>query len=1456
MDKQLKIKLKVDSDSNELIVTQKEFAKLSNSASNAQKGVSKSFDTMKKSAIGFATAYASLESAKFVVNTFMDIENAQIAIAKTTGLSGQEFRRLTGEIDAMSVSMEGFGIHGLYDIAEAAGQLGIQSVDDIKEFTRVMGMVGITTDLTSKEAATSFAKLSNSLNEPISKVETLASVANKLSATTNANVGDLLKFSQRLSGGAKTAGLATDQIFALSATMTDLAINFETGGTNVNKVMLDLISDSDKFAEAIDEDFESFSRSVQDKPIAALQKLLVHMNSLGKTDAANFLTDLGYSGTEVKDVLLKLSSNTDILTKNLKTAHDEYLVGTDISNEYKTASISLSSQLTKVSGSLTLLASDFGKTLKDPILDVTDSILAVSESLRSMGVENIAKDMASLGVGIAGATISMKLFSSAMAFNKTLTLGSAMAEIRYTAALTAEVAVKKSLVVATRALAVSMRAIPFVAVTGVLTYMASEAIGAGDSIDYLNGKFEEGSIRAKEFSRAMASVELKKINSLAQEQSDLVAKSFRAIRHGADKAQREELRATYDSLKKQLENTLEAKKELLEVIKSSSKHTGGGGSTGSKPIVSKPKAEAFDEYGIPNQAEADLQKYTDAKIAASKRANDVILANVQAQIDATHRHEEAIQAFAEKQRHVNDIVIESTGTDYDKWLNGITKTIADMTDNGASYAQSMEVFNASLASFEQTGIDAANESMMSMLDTQIDLISSTNTWQNGLTGVAKATGGVSTAFAKMSVDNLKVTKAQMKLDAQYEKDKKKYGKDTIERNKIDQKYTKDTAKIKSVSTANELDGYSQLAGSASGFFEENSDGYKTLQAIQIGLQLAIQATAFADSIAAQSAIANSEIVTVAKLKEAGGNAVNGVTNAAGGDPYTAPARVAAMIALMASAFTMFDTGGGSGGGSVSIPSASANIQAEADFGYGETLARLDRQIELLESIDNSDGTVGRLTIGREQTDLAYGLESIKADLRGILEDNADKYDMKDALNYYAGNVGLTGSVLDYLSGMAGQTNLDSFQTTLFAPDKYQFQELLSSAQDSINEFSVNTIGVIEDLKDAGKSFEDIYDSLTDSTYFETKRLLEAQIDVDKLTGSKPLSEYLFEQVVAIDNVNKMIDGDLTTLLLSQDPADMQAQIDAVTALGEATGQVYEDGVESALNYLDSISLVADSLAEQAELLKEQALTTRDYLDEFLDPSAVTNRKVDESLVILGLDSSSIATQQAWIDTLTLFNTATTALSEEQLDAVDILQGTMLDFAEVTQGYIDTLKSVVDSIRPTIDKLRGGGSIDLVTSFQDSMSETIALSRTDDYEAFSDSLSKTISATNYLYTDSNFASSFDQEFAQSVAANQFEMLEGTTLTQIDLLTMIETNTRPLLEPVGTTSPVGSGFVPNTVAQAQHSALEDVIKELKSVKEELQQLKEISATSATFEQRTARVLEDSARGTIPLTTKATA
>ncbi|MBL4730791.1 MAG: phage tail tape measure protein, partial [Sulfurimonas sp.] len=1183
-----------------------------------------------KSVLTISAAYAGISGIKSLTNEFMILENAQIGVMKTTGLSGNSFKALDDELKKMSTTMSGFKLNGMYDTAEAAGQLGIQGVKNITDFTRVIGMIGLTTELSTSQSATSFAKLSNSLNEPIENIEKLASVANELSNTTSATVGDLLKFSQRLSGGAKTAGLLTDEIFGLSATLVDLAINFETGGTNVNRVMLDLISDSDKFAEAIGANVTSFASIVQNEPIKALQQFLEHMNSLSKTDAANFLTDLGYSGTEVKDVLLKLSSNTELLTKNLKIAHDEYAVGTSIQKEYEVASQGLEAQTTKSSSSLTILAAAYGEDLKPVITSTHESLTEMATMLTENKdvVLEVAKILVILGGSILAVNTATKAYTvvSSLAATSSVLFGGSLGSVNRAILIST---------VSTKALSLAIKTIPFVAVASI-AYSFYEIISdSNDTMTMAERNMDNYAKSIRNASDATLDFEITKITKKIAETSKLANDEARARGiNGPVSGYGETLAYELTELSQQLQ-ILKKQKETINEIKNENIENNSVVENGSEARVKTKNKYSLDTTSDSIKEQLDL--------------NDELY-----------------------KKYIN-----ITGTDYDKWLTKTNKTMLELAESTTlTTEEMMNAFDVMSQDFTrkekddsaQDEIDfneSITDSFEDMLDMQIELASSSQDWYDGLTGVAGEISAVSKAMTKLSVSNLRDLKTKAKLEKKYEKDKKKWGKDSAKMASIDERYQKDSAKLKSANTKNELDAYSHLAGAASGFFKENSTGYKALQAIQIGLQLAIHATALAEMAAAQTTIATSAAVVPAKMAEAGANATVAVTSAGGGDPYTAIARVVAMIALMTSAMGMFGGGGGSVGSGTTIVKAEEEIEKDYtsiiesasfglssdDFGrqgldlldydndFDEFMDGLSRATERLENF-GSDGTALKGTIDT----LSRNLVAMKAQLPGVEASYENRMAVKYSYEELTDNDG------------AYNWGNNAYNKHRTEANDY-FKNVLTALKNNISSV---TIELEKTILDAASEFLD----------FERYTIPE-------------LEQYTSN--IDFENYENILEGINGLALKAKNQGGFLSDIDRLKLVDFFAQEDLVDvtDMQEALNILE----------EFRESTKELFFSVHDYERDFLelsgtngDITALRMAQLEEEKLFLSdiLPELARLTKNNFVEIYKNIDPSKTDLIEATQEYGDLL----IEQAEIANAFAETLESVADSIQDTIDALLG------------------------------------------------------------------------------------------------------------------------------------------------------------------------
>lgn len=555
------------------------------------------------------------------------------------------------------------------------------------------------------------------------------------------------------------------------------------------------------------------------------------------------------------------------------------------------------------------------------------------------------------------------------------------------------------------------------------------------------------------------------------------------------------------------------------------------------------------------------------------------------------------------------------------------------------------------------------DNYMSMLDSQIALAESTNDWNNGLTGVAGNLADVSKAMNKFRVDELKAIKAQAKLDDKYEKQKKKYAGDDEKIQEIQKQYTKDTAKIKDQARQNELQGYSQLAGAMGAFFEEGTAGAQALTAVQATLGIASGITGIMNAWSSAPFPFNMPAVAAST------------------------AAILPSIATLTSLGGQGGSGGGSGATAVSIgqirqDTADANIQ-DIDAQYEPITDRLDRQISLLEVISFA-GTASKATIGlasvQFEQDYKTAVENAIAKINPAqLGSPYDIYETKftyfdgwttelvrvaddfskslveafgdEIINDTSGTFSLfttgfnlnpsalrdgmdmlqfLGMIQDEVSRLENDVStgnafidwLNSLGNIFSSMEDYE--NAVNDMQEAIGDYAMTMTDVVSEMANASDDFKDIYDDITGTTTYADAELKKAFAEFDAIRGDTSYADYLVAQITAIDAVEASMSKSITDLLLSTDPADMTAQYEAITALNEATGLAFEGGVEDALNYLESIQLVGEALADEQKTIDDAVSNFTKNMSSMADSIDATIATIKGNI---DSDSGMLTTEQ-------------------------------------------------------------------------------------------------------------------------------------------------------------------------------------------------------------------------------------
>jgi TP901 family phage tail tape measure protein len=342
-----------------------EFQKMSKSLKDLQndvKGVGGVFQNIGKEIKGFGILAAGYLGFDWLTSSISGIikNNAQLSdsladIRKTTGMTEAEARKLNtafGQINTRTAAKE------LRNIAIVGGQLGIAKGDifgftvavdkmnvalgdeftgGAEEVTKAMGgLRNIFTDIKTDKVDQDLLHIGNAINELASK-----------GAATGPVVSD---FANRIGGVGVTLGLTSGQVLGLSATLQELNVSTERGGTAVTRILQKMTTNTSEFAKVAGLPVKEFTELVNKDLYGAFVKV-VEGSKKGNVSATEFgetLDSLGVDGAGASEVFAKLGNNTGLLNEKVGLANTSLKGTSSIMNEFNMKNQTLGADLEKI----------------------------------------------------------------------------------------------------------------------------------------------------------------------------------------------------------------------------------------------------------------------------------------------------------------------------------------------------------------------------------------------------------------------------------------------------------------------------------------------------------------------------------------------------------------------------------------------------------------------------------------------------------------------------------------------------------------------------------------------------------------------------------------------------------------------------------------------------------------------------------------------------------------------------------------------------------------------------------------------------------------------------------------------------------------------------------------------------------------------------------------------------
>jgi TP901 family phage tail tape measure protein len=338
-----------------------------------------------------------------------DFESAFAGVVKTFKGSKEELKGVEIGIREMAKSMP-VANEELAGIAANASQLGVAK-EDVLQFTETIARLGVSTNLSSEEAAIGLARFQNVTKSGKENISQLGSAIVFLGNNFATTESDVLAMATRLAKAGETAGLSRTEILGLSASLSAVGIEAEAGGSAVSRIMIEMQvaarkggEDLNQYAKIAETTSAKFKELAISKPGEALKELFTGLGNIKDRGGDVFaaLEKIGIEEVRTRDAALGLANASKMLDSAMRGASDAAKENTALTIESAARFATFESMLKQTWNTVKDVAVTFGNAL----LPVAKDVLSVVREAAPI-VEKFAKAFANLSpeAKIAGLAI-------------------------------------------------------------------------------------------------------------------------------------------------------------------------------------------------------------------------------------------------------------------------------------------------------------------------------------------------------------------------------------------------------------------------------------------------------------------------------------------------------------------------------------------------------------------------------------------------------------------------------------------------------------------------------------------------------------------------------------------------------------------------------------------------------------------------------------------------------------------------------------------------------------------------------------------------------------------------------------------------------------------------------------------------------------------------------------------
>lgn len=267
----------------------------------------------------------SLANVRKVSNLSMDsVNDLSRMLAKVdsrTSLEGLTQLAYVGS----RMGMGKYGAEGLAEFAQASDRVNIALKEDL----------GDDAMLTLSKFVETMGEVEKHGGNISSAFDAVSSSIFKLASTSTANGNNILEFAKRLTGLSKVSHITSDQLLGLASASDSLMLMPEVASTAFGKLISSLWTNYHDIEKMLGMQEDSLKGMMEKgQTMQALVTVLEHVSNKNLNSMDAYFKEFGSDGQRLKQVVVTMAQNVDVLKSHLKESSEAYEDATAVQKEY------------------------------------------------------------------------------------------------------------------------------------------------------------------------------------------------------------------------------------------------------------------------------------------------------------------------------------------------------------------------------------------------------------------------------------------------------------------------------------------------------------------------------------------------------------------------------------------------------------------------------------------------------------------------------------------------------------------------------------------------------------------------------------------------------------------------------------------------------------------------------------------------------------------------------------------------------------------------------------------------------------------------------------------------------------------------------------------------------------------------------------------------------------------